>query len=94
MSQDEHAIDVSILIDITNCFSELIMLTKTSSDGTSSVGLGFDRRAVLHAALKEGRIFMEQFIKTTKVFFQLALTHVTRVYINYLPASNRPSFIC
>lgn len=67
-------IDVSILIDITNCFSNLIMLTKNSSDdssGQNSVGVGFDRRAVLHAALKEGRIFMEQFIKTTKGLHRL-----------------------
>lgn len=67
MAQTDVDIDVSVLFDITNCFSELIMLTKTSADGTNSTGVGFDRRAVLHAALKEGRIFMEQFIKTTKV---------------------------
>lgn len=69
-SNDED-IDISALIDITNCFTSLIMLTKNSASqdrGHDSVGVGFDRRAVLFAALKEGRIFMEQFIKTTKVF--------------------------
>jgi hypothetical protein len=63
-------VDISALIDITKCFTSLIMLTKNSSShdlDRDSVGVGFDRRVVLFAALKEGRIFMEQFIKTTKV---------------------------
>jgi hypothetical protein len=65
---EEGDVDVSALIDITRCFSTLIMLTKNSSnDQQDSVGVGFDRKVVLYAALKEGRIFMEQFIKTTKV---------------------------
>jgi hypothetical protein len=71
-NDDENDADVSALIDITRCFSTLIMLTKNSSaNDQDSVGVGFDRRVVLYAALKEGRIFMEQFIKTTKVLFPL-----------------------
>jgi hypothetical protein len=71
-NDDESDADVSALIDITRCFSTLIMLTKNSSaNDQDSVGVGFDRRVVLYAALKEGRIFMEQFIKTTKVLFPL-----------------------
>lgn len=72
---NDDQFDVSVLIDITNCFSNLIMLTKNSSDSSKAIGFGLDRRVVLHAALKEGRIFMEQFIKTTKVYFSFKVSH-------------------
>ena len=78
---DLSNIDGDFLSAIVDCFSYLIMLTKiTSEDEVYSSSLrqprrassgkssaGFGRREILCVALKEGRIFMEQFIRTSKV---------------------------
>ena len=69
------------LAGIVECFSSLIMLTKQSSTseaptasgggrkGRATGGGGFARREVLCVALREGRAFLEQFIRTTKVLY-------------------------
>ena len=48
--------DLNSLVDIVECFSSLIMLTKYEGNTHTKAGVGLNRRAILLLALREVRL--------------------------------------